>query len=120
MEIGEERCCDAIRRGNARLVLLASDASENAHKRAESALTGRRALLIELPYSKEALSEYLGKSGCSMAAATDFGLSDAFLKALCSEYGEKYAELSAEMSARAKRAAYRKGAKRKSGREHHE
>ena len=61
------------------MVVLAADASENARARAEGFLNGRRALLVPLPYTKSELSAMLGKSGCSMAACTDFGLSAAFL-----------------------------------------
>ena len=98
---------------------VASDASENAVRRAKGYLNGRRALYVELPYTKEQLSDALGKSGCSMAACTDFGLSSAFLKALAEKQPEKYGALSEEMERRSDKAAYRKarGPKRKPGRE---
>ena len=122
LELGETGTCAAARAGRARIVLLASDASENAGKRAAASLTGRRALLVRLPYTKAELSEYLGKSGCSMAACTDFGLSAAFLKAMAEQYGDEYGELAAEMTRRAEKAERRRaaGPKCKPGREHHE
>ena len=93
-----------MRRGSAKAVFLASDASENARKRAEGFLAGRRALLVTLPYSKEQLSERLGKSGCSMAACTDFGLAAAFLSALAEgEDGDRFSEPAQEMRRRADR-----------------
>ena len=49
-EIGETGTGAAVRAGRARLLLLAADASENARKRAEGYLYGRRALLVPLPY----------------------------------------------------------------------
>lgn len=109
---------DAVKAGHVRVLCVASDASDNARKRARGWLEGRRALYVELPYTKEELSSALGKSGCSMAACTDFGLASAFLKALA-EKDEAYAELSAEMARRSAKAAYRKarGPKRKPGRE---
>ena len=46
IEIGEENTHAAVRHGSARAVLLAADASENARRRAEGFLIGRRALLV--------------------------------------------------------------------------
>ena len=97
----------------------ATGASPNARRRVESFLQGRRALCATLPYTKEQLSDALGKSGCSMAACTDFGLSDAFMKALAETDPQTYGTLAAEMTRRSDKAAYRKarGPKRKPGRE---
>lgn len=122
IEIGETGTGAAVRAGRARLLLLAADASENARKRAEGYLYGRRALLVPLPYAKAELETQLGKSGCSMAACTDFGLSAAFLEALAEKAPEEYGPLSLEMERRADKAARRRaaGPKRKPGREHHE
>lgn len=122
IELGETSTGAAVRAGRARLVLLAADASENAQKRAEGYLYGRRMLLVPLPYGKAELSELLGKSGCSMAACTDFGLSSAFLRALAEDAPDKYGQLAEEMERRADKAARRRaaGPKRKPGREHHE
>ena len=82
IDLGETATGAAVRAGRARLLLLAADASENARKRAEGYLYGHRTLLVPLPYDKAQLSQLLGKTGCSMAACTDFGLSSAFLAAL--------------------------------------
>lgn len=122
LELGETATGAAVRAGAARVVVLASDASENAKKRAEGYLAGRRALLVPLPYTKEELSEHLGKSGCSMAACTDFGLSAALLRALAERCGGEYEELAEEMTKRADKAMRRRaaGPKCKPGREHHE
>lgn len=119
LEIGETNTGSAVRLGKARLVIIASDASENARKRAESFVAGRRALLVEVPYTRDELADCLGKSGCSMAAATDFGLSSAFLGELAAAQPERYGPLSEEMKRRADKAARRKaaGPKRKPGRE---
>ena len=77
---------------------------------------------MPLPYDKAQLSELLGKTGCSMAACTDFGLSSAFLAALAEAAPDEYGQLAEEMERRADKAARRKaaGPKRKPGREHHE
>ena len=122
LEVGETATGYAVRAGKARIVCMAADASENAVKRARGWLEGRRALYIELPYTKEQLSEALGKSGCSMLACTDFGLASAFLNALAEVRPERYSQLAGEMSRRSEKAAYRKakGPKRKPGGETHE
>ena len=46
IDLGETATGAAVRAGRARLLLLAADASENARKRAEGYLYGRRALLV--------------------------------------------------------------------------
>lgn len=122
IEIGETAVGAAVKDGKARCVCVAVDASENAVKRVRGWLAGRRALYVELPYTKAELEHALGKSGCSMAACTDFGLTSAFLTALAERDAEKYAALAAEMSRRSEKAAYRKahGQKRKPGREPNE
>ena len=122
IEIGEENTHAAVRHSSARAVLLAADASENARRRAEGFLIGRRALLVPLPYAKAELEAQLGKSGCSMAACTDFGLSAAFLEALAEKAPEEDGPLSREMERRADKAPRGRaaGPKRKPGREHHE
>ena len=91
LEIGETATGAAVKAGRARIVCVAADAAENARKRAQGFLTGRRALYVELPYTKEQLAGALGKSGCSMAACTDFGLSGAFMAALAEAEPDRYA-----------------------------
>lgn len=119
LEVGETATGEAVKAGKARIVCVACDASDNAVRRAQGYLNGRRALYVPLPYTKDELSHALGKSGCSMAACTDFGLASALLKALAETAPEKYGALSEEMTRRSDKAAYRKarGPKRKSGRE---
>ena len=92
LRIGEEDTGSAVREHAAKLVLLASDASENARKRAAGYMYGSKAPLITLPFTKEEISGHVGKSGCSMAAVCDIGFADALMKLLCgispTEYGE--------------------------------
>ena len=83
LRIGEEDTGSAVREHAAKLVLLASDASDNAKKRASGYMYGSKAPLIRLPFTKEEISEHVGKSGCSMAAVCDIGFADAFMKLLC-------------------------------------
>ena len=105
LETGEQNCGAAVRNGKAKLLLLASDASDNAKHRAEGFLVGKKAPLYTLPYSKEKLSEITGENGCSMAAFTDIGLAAVFMATLAGEYPEagETAELLTQRSEKAKK-----------------
>ena len=108
LQVGENNAGEAVRGGKAKLLLLASDASENAKKRAESFVGGRSCLLLELPFTKEELSAALGLGGCSMAAVTELGFANALIKRLQELSPETYAETAAEVSRRFSRAERRK------------
>lgn len=121
LEPGEDRTGDAIKEGRARVVLLSSDISDNARGRVERQLQGRRALLVQLPYTRDDIESITGVS-CGAAAVTDFGFAEAFLSALAADDPVKYGDVSVEMKRRADKAAKRKaaGPKRKLGRVKHE
>ena len=53
LRIGEEETGAAVREHEAKLVLLASDASPNARKRASGYMYGSKAPLITAPFTKE-------------------------------------------------------------------
>lgn len=108
IQVGEEGSGAAVHAGKARLLLLAEDASDNARRRAESFVNGRRAQLITLPFSKEELAAGLGVGGGSMAAVTDLGFADALMKLLAGIDPERYAADAAETGRRAQKAARRK------------
>ena len=79
---GEDNCGALLRDGRARLLVLASDASENARRRAEGFLHGRQIPCVTAPYTKDRISNAVGKAGCSMLAFTDIGLALRFAEAL--------------------------------------
>ena len=108
LQIGENNAGEAVRGGKAKLLLLAADASENARKRAGSFTGGRSCLLLALPFTKEELSAALGQGGCSMAAVTDLGFSNALIKRLEELDPEAYGEAAAEMARRFSRAERRR------------
>ena len=72
--VGETDCGIASREGKVKLLLLASDASDNAHARAKGFVYGRKIPLVQLPYTKMELSGRLGKGAISMMAVYDLGL----------------------------------------------
>ena len=76
LSLGEENCRKAVRSRKAILILLASDASANAQKRAYSLSSGCD--LIRLPYDKETLSDALGFPPVSIAAVCDAGFAKIF------------------------------------------
>ncbi len=108
LQVGENNAGEAVRAGKAKLLLLASDASENAKKRAESFVGGRSCLLLELPFSKEELSSALGLGGCSMAAVTELGFANALIKRLQELDPERYADAAEEVARRFSKAERRK------------
>lgn len=110
VEIGETGTGEAVKNGKAKLVLIASDISDNSRKRAETFVYGRRAVLVKLPFTKEEITKHLGV-GCSMLAVTDIGFADAMMKKLCELDGEAYAEAAATLAARHEKAERRKAEK---------
>jgi len=103
IEIGETDTGAAMRAGKGRLLILASDASENARHRAENYVAGTKTPLITLPFNKEELSDISGENGFSMAAFTDTGLAAVFMAALAEDepsFGET-AELLKQINERA-------------------
>lgn len=82
VQIGETDAGSAVRAGSAKLLILASDASDNAKSRAKGFIYGKSIPLITVPFLKEEISAHVGKSGCSMAAVCDLGFADALIKLL--------------------------------------
>ena len=79
IEIGADRAAEATAAGKTRLLLLASDAGENVLRKAEHALAGKRAIRLELPFTREELAGALGIGDCTMAAVTDMGFAETLL-----------------------------------------
>ncbi|MBE6968084.1 MAG: 50S ribosomal protein L7 [Ruminococcaceae bacterium] len=108
LQLGEEDTGIAVRGGKAKLVLLAFDASDNARRRAEGFVYGRKMPLVRLPYTKEEISFATGKGGCSMLAVTDIGLASSFLSALAQQDPERYAETAQALELKREKANKRK------------
>ncbi len=91
LAIGEESAGGLVRAGKARLLLLASDASDGTKRRASNCLIGFHAPLLELPFTKAELGHAVGRGTCAVAAVRDLGLAKSLAAALTEEYGERYA-----------------------------
>lgn len=107
IEIGETETGAVMRAGKGRILILASDASDNAKRRAENFVFGTQAPLVVLPFTKEELSDISGTNGFSMAAFTDVGLAAVFMAALA-ESEPSYAEMAELMKQRNEKAVQRK------------
>lgn len=108
LETGEEHSGIEVRSGRAKLLALASDASDNARSRAEHFVHGTAVPVTVLPLTKEEVSAATGRNGCSMVVFTDIGLAGSFADALYQEYGDGYLSLAEEMKSRCEKAAQRR------------
>lgn len=108
ISVGETNTGGAVRAGKAKLLLLASDASDNARSRARGFMHGRDVVTVTLPFTKDEIAAHVGVSGCAMAAITDIGFANAFMKSLAAAVPEGYDESAAEIQRRFERADRRK------------
>lgn len=116
IETGEDKASALVKAGKAKALIVASDTSDGARRRAEGYVFETSALLVELPFTKAEIAEATGRPGCSMAAMTDLGLTAAFVKALAAEFGGSYTEQSERLNSAAARAAERRAEKTRRGR----
>ena len=82
IELGEEPVGAAARAQHARLVIVASDASDHTWRRALSFVAGTEQKCIRIPFTKDMLGESIGRTALAIAAFTDPALALAFAKAL--------------------------------------
>ena len=108
VEIGTDSACDAVHAGKARLLILSADIADNALRKAENAANGRRVLVLPVHYTRAELAAALGVGDCSMAAVTDLGFANAFVKAMAAAAPEQYAEAAQELDKRNAKAVRRR------------
>ena len=82
IELGEEPVGAAARAQHARLVVVASDASDHTWRRAKSFVAGTDQQCIKVPFTKDQLGMAIGRTSLALAAFTDPALALAFMKAL--------------------------------------
>lgn len=82
IELGEEPVGAAARAQHARLVVVASDASDHTWRRAKSFVAGTDQQCIKAPFTKDELGLAIGRTSLAIAAFTDPALALAFVKAL--------------------------------------
>ena len=101
IELGEEPVGAAARAQHARLVVVASDASDHTWRRALSFVANTAQQCIRVSYTKDQLGEAIGRTSLAIAAFTDPALALAFVKALPQQ--ERYAEAMEDLENRSKR-----------------
>ena len=105
---GEDQAAEAVRAGKGKLLLLASDVSDNARRKAENLAAGRSVEPVPLPFDRETLGAALGLGSCSVAAVTDLGFAEAFAGLLAAQWPEDYGPLAQRVRERREKAARRK------------
>ena len=108
VEVGTDSACDTVHAGKAKLLILAADSADNARRKAENASNGRRVMVLPVHYTRAELGAALGLGECSMAAVTEIGFAEAFVKGLAAESPERYGETAAELSRRREKTQRRK------------
>ena len=88
LELGEEPVGAAARANHARLVVVASDASDHSWRRAMSYVDHTGQQCLRLPYTKVELGMAIGRQELAMGAFTEPGLALKFVEAL--GQNEKY------------------------------
>ncbi len=101
IELGEEPVGAAARAQKARLVMVASDASDHTWRRAKSFVAGTTQQCVKLPYTKDEMGLAVGRTSLAIAAMTDPAMALAFLKALGDP--EKYQQAMEDLQTRTKR-----------------
>ncbi len=81
-ELGEEPVGAAARAQKARLVVVASDASDHTWRRAKSFVAGTNQQCLRVPFTKDQLGFAIGRQELAIGAFTDAALALAFVKAL--------------------------------------
>jgi hypothetical protein len=82
VELGEEPVGASARGNHARLVVVASDASDHTWRRAKSFVAGTDQQCIRAPFGKVEMGFAVGRTELALAAFTDAAMALAFLKAL--------------------------------------
>jgi len=106
VELGEEPVGAVARAVKARLVVVASDASDHTWRRAKSFVAGTEQQCIRVPFTKEELGFVVGRTSLAIAAFTDAALALAFVKALpnC----EKFKDVTEKLDIKAQKLRQRK------------
>ncbi len=82
IELGEEPVGAVARAQHARLIVVASDASDHTWRRAKSFVAGTDQQCIKVPFTKDQIGLAIGRTSLALAAFTDPALALAFVKAL--------------------------------------
>ena len=112
LEIGEEPVGAVCRSRHARLLLLAQDAAPNTRRRAAHFGEAGNVLWLEVPYTKDELGFYLGRSSCAMLAFTDAGFAATLVEKLAARDPFRYGPAAEQLRTKADRMLQRQREKR--------
>ena len=101
IELGEEPVGAAARAGQARLIVVASDASDHTWRRAKSFAAGTDQQCVRVPFTKDELGFVVGRTALAIGAFTDPAMALAFVKALGNE--ERYRDVLEALDAKSRK-----------------
>ena len=101
IELGEEPAGAAARAQKARLIVVASDATDHTWRRAKSFVAGTEQLCIRVPFDKDRMGQAVGRTSLALAAFTDAAMALAFVKAL--NQPQEHEQIIASLDKRAQR-----------------
>ena len=105
--VGEEPVEGIVRARDARVLLLARDASDNTFRRCRHFADVGQCLWVTVPFTKDELGSAVGRSSVAIMAVTDVGLAHAIVQKLASEDPKRYGETAERLELKARRAAER-------------
>ena len=105
VELGEEPVGAVTRAVKARLVVVASDASDHTWRRAKSFVAGTDQQCVRLPYTKEEVGFAIGRQELAIAAITDAGMALSIMESLGQP--ERHKEVIEVLTEKKKRAQQR-------------
>ncbi len=113
LETGEEPAGAACRARQAKVLLVASDASPNTFRRAAHFARAGGVPCLELPCDKSGLGGVAGRGSCAIAAVTDAGFAAAIAKQLSQQDPDRYQAASLQLEEQASRALQRQEEERR-------
>ena len=108
LAVGEDAARDAVRAGQARLLMVSADAADRTVRFAEQLSREGNCLLLSLPCSKSELGGGLGRRAAAIAALTDAGLAAAVGRRLAALDPAAYGEASERLELKLRRAKERR------------
>lgn len=108
LEAGEDCARDACKAKACRLMIVAQDAAAGSARRAMFAAEEGNCLCLTVPYTRSELGRAVGKELCAVAAVTDTGFAEAFVKKLAAQDPERYGEAAERLRIKAERAKQRR------------
>ena len=108
LAVGEEPVEAVARARDARILFLASDATDNTQRRAKHFADAGQCLFLQLPFTKAEVGQAVGRTSAAIVAVTDVGLAAAIVHRLADIDPAQYSIAAERLDLKAKRAAERR------------